>query len=246
MDKNNERSWNKMLEGLRKIYNTNPQDKIVAFVDILGFKNKVNDGDSGIRDAMAHMWKTCKYAEDLDIFSFSDCLYIVADDTKLKDVLDLIAVIQRELLNIVDEDLTGSDLKYYIYMLRGGLTKGKVLSCPEENILFGEAVNRAYELESECAEYPGILLEKDIYINETCKKYIYQYKCESTCELDDQCGKVKYFFDYMKYLKEEKKGGELDVVKIKELAEKEMENTKDEKIIKKIEWFIEYLNKSLK
>ena len=50
----------------------------------------------------------------------------------------------------------------------------------------------------------------------------------------------------MKYLKEEKKGGELDVVKIKELAEKEMENTKDEKIIKKIEWFIEYLNKSLK
>ena len=252
MEENNKYS----LEGMKRILDNEREQKVVAFVDILGFKNKVRNNDSGIRMAMAYIWKFCHDAKkDFHIYSFSDCIYMVADESKLDKVLELIAVIQRSLFDTgiseIKKGVVSDGLSNNVYLLRGGITKGKVYSCQEENILYGEAVNRAYELESEYAKYPGILLDRTLCEEPICKEYTYKYECNDDFQVGEKCSREKIYFDYFKFLIKQKNDTTLDLNEINKQVEKEMNGVKQkikeaEKVNEKLEWFLEYSNKTMK
>lgn len=140
------------------------KDKYVAFLDIIGFKSivskSVNDNKEieYIKKIIKILRKVGKN-KSYTITQFSDSL-VISIDSKRKNAL-------QNLINTI-LDISIQCFKIW-YMLRGGITKGKLIH--EENFLFGPAMNTAYELESEYAVYPRIILDPKI-VPLSCEKRI--------------------------------------------------------------------------
>ena len=150
-------------------YRKNYKNRIIAFVDILGFKNLVEDSSldiyefQKILDSLKKFRKLKKekedkyYIEDVKVTTFSDSLvisYPVEDGDKdvLYSVLLDLTRLQQELLE-------------YNVIVRGGVTIGKLRHRIDENEIFGPAMNEAYYLESKVAKYPRIIICEDIIIH---------------------------------------------------------------------------------
>lgn len=127
---------------------------IVAFVDILGFKQLVTNGET---DLIYNALTQCKRHKDSDtgqfinISMFSDCVCISGaidnhdedfNHSVIEDVCRFAGSYAKELL--VKGILT-----------RGGISVGKLQHEPD--IVFGQALIDAYRLESEVARYPRIV-----------------------------------------------------------------------------------------
>lgn len=141
---------------------TNSKDKkyatyYIAFLDMLGFKNLVNDEakfdyimrvfekidrnykiESVLWDEHGNQVTSDKeYFINTKIISDSICLYINADDEQnLLLLLFTCKVVQWELTNLETPIL-----------LRGGIVKGKLYS--DGNIIFGPGLTKAYLLEEQ-------------------------------------------------------------------------------------------------
>ncbi|MCH5212274.1 MAG: hypothetical protein J1G06_04600 [Oscillospiraceae bacterium] len=148
---------------------SNPNDfskYLVIFVDILGSKNRTN---------FQEMYKVNKiFHEEFEknqkndklhtvyfrkIYTFSDCAYIfygfksgIADERKDLGKLFTVALCNCEplFLRFLKEKI----------IFRGGISYGDAYIDPHRNMFFGDAVNRAYKLESETAIHPRIVIEE--------------------------------------------------------------------------------------
>lgn len=140
-----------------KKYTTNYEERIVAFVDILGFSDMISRSENNveiyekINQALKTIQNVKKQSENTSakVTTFSDNI-VVSYPADGKDSLYYILIdlihLQLELLQLG-------------VLVRGGIAKGKVRHTKE--MVFGPAMVAAYELESKYAVYPRIIVEKE-------------------------------------------------------------------------------------
>lgn len=124
------------------------EERVVLFLDILGFKNLINQDRQDIV-AEALTATTTQYSNDIQTSAFSDN---IAVSIKIGQNCELLQIIQFA--------------SYLAWLLlhkgvlsRGGIAVGKLHH--KNGIIYGPALNTAYELESQVAIYPRIILEHD-------------------------------------------------------------------------------------
>jgi hypothetical protein len=131
--------------------------KIIAFVDILGFKEMVYSlpKNSILHDkvyqALCELKHRTQLSRDekssfynLEVTTFSDSIVISSEDDNAASVIYACGWIQAELFKL--EILT-----------RGGVSSG--LTIHKDGILYGEGFLKAHDLENKCATYPRILID---------------------------------------------------------------------------------------
>lgn len=197
--------------------NSKYQNRIVAFVDVMGVKDRIvksdNPKDFKMYTTILNMFANQPFAEGkLHVSMFSDCMYIVANKEYIDLVINLLANFSHRLLfnntPLVIGNPDGSFITenhYDCFKLRGGITFGKVFSADEEaqkrgvvlhsNILFGQGVVEAYILESKYAVYPRIIVDdKFLAIMEV------QGKSKSDYYLRKNDNEKYYYLDFLDYM----------------------------------------------
>ncbi len=149
------------------------EDRIVVFIDILGFSSmvKITDNDNSksadkkkeaittlvnLTEALNFIKEEVKILKSLNLptirlTQFSDSL-VISSKEKSNEILfifNFLKLLQVQLLS-----------KYEI-LIRGGVVKGKVIH--DEQILLGPAMVDAYNLESKCANSPRIVVTPSVY-----------------------------------------------------------------------------------
>ena len=178
------------------------KNRIIAFVDILGFKNLVEDSTTNkyefqkILDSLDRFRELRKekedqnYINDVKVTTFSDSLvisYPVDDKERDIDVFNSILLdLTRLQLDLLDNNV----------IIRGGIAIGKLRHT--QNEIFGPAMNEAYYLESKVAKYPRIVvLEKTImdYLKKSGDNNPNKVKLLKLLRLDE--GANVYYLDYL-------------------------------------------------
>ena len=137
---------------------TKYEERIVAFVDILGFSSMVSKSEINsdeyerIKHALDTIQLVKKRADNVvaKVTTFSDSIVLSYPITG-RDPLFYI------LIDLVHLQL---DLLQQGILVRGGIAKGKVRHVQE--MVFGPAMVAAYDLESKYAVYPRIIVEKEV------------------------------------------------------------------------------------
>lgn len=141
------------------------EERLVAYIDILGFKDKVEkavsspDDASKLHKALSRILsvKEDNYASDsfmemksmgVEVNTFSDCAVISYPASNPDNLFFLIMDLIHLQLDLACQDV----------LLRGGLTVGPLYH--DENIVYGTAMNNAYLMESRKAVVPRILVDK--------------------------------------------------------------------------------------
>lgn len=209
-------------------------EKYVAFIDILGYKNKIDkcEENGNLKDAaLLNLIMNNNHidaADELITFVFSDCMYIVGD--KLEKVLELIACISIQLLTASEIELSNSE-QTEINLIRGAITKGNLIVNENLNMLLGPAVNETYILESQIAIYPRIIISDKIMDSE-----LNSYFKEDSDGI--------YFFDFLLFFLQKRKENpmrEEAMDRYITFLEKYIENSDNLKINQKYKWFKKYL-----
>lgn len=148
------------------------EQRIVAFIDILGFKSLLNDtvDKSGNDDenainavisayeAIRDIWDLDKKSSYLDTKSFdtkkvsifSDCLVISFEINQPSEVFFTLLEIKWLIMRLIARNM----------LCRGAITIGKFIHT--DHYLFGPALVEAYTLESKAALYPRVILERSV------------------------------------------------------------------------------------
>ena len=143
----------------------NPQSidypvRVVAFIDILGFSHLIGGigEDPALHAKVKHAltWFNFMRESSLRAFTaqstlefavFSDSVVISAEVHELRSIIWSSLHLQAELLGIG-------------VLLRGGIAKGRLVHTG--NLIYGEGMLRAHELESRVAVYPRVIIEDDL------------------------------------------------------------------------------------
>lgn len=153
----------------------NYEDRIVLYIDILGFKellnettdkdgndddiaiNKIVDAYNSIRD----VWNLDKADPDNDITDesyrrtkkvsiFSDCIAISFLAKERSEIFHTLLEVKWMIIRLI----------YKGILCRGAITFGKLIH--NDRFLFGPALVEAYILESKAANYPRVILDRNI------------------------------------------------------------------------------------
>lgn len=139
------------------------KERVVFFLDILGFKNLVNSFDTKkkyIKTILAKLNDLKKYqykGSSLKVTTFSDSAivsFVYTECSGLYSKLEALFFLQKELLEMG-------------ILIRGACSMEKAIHT--RNYVFGPAINKAYILENKCALYPRIIISEDII--EKCSSY---------------------------------------------------------------------------
>lgn len=214
------------------------ENRYVFFIDVLGFSQKVKDSSkpSEIIDIVDCLKNDFIQANEefklqLEITQVSDCIIISFEKSFnfiLHYILYIIAYVQANAL-----------VKYGL-LFRGGGTYGKIIH--NQHYLFGEAYNRAYNLESKYALYPRVIIDKQIieelktYEKESCMEYLQE---------ED----IFYYVDYIKseIFSVDTYNKKIEFyLKLKEKIENVLHNNKNENVIAKYKWLIFKYNDAIK
>lgn len=138
---------------------------LVIFVDILGSQSRTDFQEMYQINTVFHDEFMKNQENDRDytlyfrkIYTFSDCAYIFygfKDDTP-EEKKDLGKMFTTALCNC--EPIFLRFLKERI-MFRGGISYGNAYIDPNRNMFFGDAVTKAYQMESKEAVHPRILVD---------------------------------------------------------------------------------------
>ena len=132
-------------------------ERIVAFIDILGFRNLVQQIGADpmlhrkLQGALSRI-KHCKLSSvadntaqsDLEVSVFSDSVVISGTMDNFHGVCWTVIHLQCDLLA-------------FGVLARGGISKGRTVH--RDDILYGEGILAAYDLESKAAVYPRIVID---------------------------------------------------------------------------------------
>ena len=179
------------------------KEKYIAFVDVLGFKDIVkniktlNTFDPTYHYTDADAWnKIVQYYnkigiellleqnnKEIKITYISDCLIIASEN--ILEILKFLFYLQSNMIF--------NDADNIRFPARGFLTKGHFIHSPENNIILGEAYQRAYMNEEKNVITPRIVTDKQV-INE-----IKSTQLQHFFKLDKEDN--NYFIDYLFRLK---------------------------------------------
>lgn len=141
----------------------NYENRIVLFLDILGFKkiiedsmDKENEYASKTSFLIQTLHEMIKVAEltsmdtTKNVTQFSDSIVISFKEDDSKEIPKLFHNLCRLISNLLAREI----------LCRGAISYGKLYH--KENLIFGPALVDAYETESQAALYPRIILDKSV------------------------------------------------------------------------------------
>lgn len=185
------------------------EQRIVAFIDILGFKSLLNDtvDKSGNDDenainavisayeAIRDIWDLDKKSSYLDTKSFdtkkvsifSDCLVISFEINQPSEVFFTLLEIKWLIMRLIARNM----------LCRGAITIGKFIHT--DHYLFGPALVEAYTLESKAALYPRVILERSVIdagIENKSSHHTPNQEQEYVQALLEQDSDCMYYIDY--------------------------------------------------
>lgn len=209
------------------------EDRIIAFIDILGFKELIENADkandytkiSNLITKSSKIFSELNATQDFQFTQFSDSFVLSCKSFKMDDSMVFMIHLQELINMFLSENI----------LLRGGVTIGKVKHT--KKLLMGTGMNRAYELESKFAKYPRVIIERDLFDYwETC---LYEYNVEIMFEVSkDDDG-----FYFMDYINKNNVPPKLDILLNKSY---ELLNSNNPSLIEKGVWLIKKLEKHLK
>lgn len=145
------------------------QNRIVAFIDILGFKElvkqTVNDREPELgKQKLDSLYNVVEYVTDFMNLSreeigfegdtkttlFSDSIVISIDRANSHGILTIFATLKKLQIHLIKDGI----------LLRGGIVYGKLIH--KDDILIGPALIAAYNLESSAALYPRIVIDPKV------------------------------------------------------------------------------------
>jgi len=158
---------------------------IVTFLDILGFRQLVSEADSkiineilNVMEEMTTPGKDQGLLYDPETIAFSDSIVRVRKVDAGENAKYPIGLLFNELIDIVHAQ---SQLIDFGILIRGGIAFGDISI--NENRIFGPALVRAYDLESNYAKYPRLVLDpallKEYKANKLLKKRDHSYEMDS-------------------------------------------------------------------
>jgi hypothetical protein len=163
-------------------------ERLVAFIDILGMTALVRDSDA--EEILTIMGKIQKCVEvecepliasdQLNFLQLGDGFIFVAELDCINEVCKILSTVQWQVL------------VYSQMLLRGALTAGKVIMSDDSKIIIGPAFIDAFSLENENAIFPRI-----IYANEI-ENYILKKSIDFKYIVEDN-DKLKYL-DFISYI----------------------------------------------
>jgi len=165
------------------------RERLVAYVDILGFKQLIDQVDAGklspesISDILRTVRSNARVARRHYATNVSDSI-VMSGPLTTDGLESIISALQR---------LTTRLLRSGIF-LRGALTRGTLFH--NENSVFGQGLIRAYQTESELAIYPRILITEDLVKN------IYELKDRGLRASIRQGRDEKHYIHVLKALEE--------------------------------------------
>ncbi len=213
------------------------EEHIIAYIDLLGVKEKIKKGDLKSKDMVHHLYSwTVDVTPQIAIPELADIKFkIFSDNIVIAKKLSKEST-QRErdiraALMCIGHFQEMAATETVCCMLRGGITIGDLLI--DETMVWGQALVDAYKIESTIANYPRIV------ITDLAAKEIMNYpKLKDYLRTDfDDC----YFLNYLadcNYVGEFLEAG---FERMKEDA-----NLSDPKIKQKYIWHMKFLNTELK
>ena len=215
---------------------------VVAFIDILGASAMIKDKPDETLNIVHKRYEQSiefyeqafgklKSALNVRIFSdnivlFCDCKKIPAIEA-LKIITMLTSIIQ---INFLNDDI----------LLRGGITKGDFFA--DDIMIWGNALVKAYDIESNIAIYPRIVIDPDLIADtklfltqdEKTAKFKKEYISQ---DRDGLC-----FVNYLHITKALKKP-EFGCLLFSEKAfDMVVKNTNNTKVVQKMNWHLQYIN----
>ncbi|QQS34789.1 MAG: hypothetical protein IPM56_11005 [Ignavibacteriales bacterium] len=180
---------------------------IIAYFDILGFKNIVNRGHKAndvysILDKFRFFSKPDhEIAKDYEqsFFNFSDCAVRTTKILSRVNKRRPVGLLFYELIDVLHLQF---ELVHKGIFIRGGLTIGEIYN--KDNFIFGPGLVSAYELESKVAIYPRIVVPKELVEMVKNVPALKAFHHGVDDELEYINGLLKYdvagfyFIDYMK------------------------------------------------
>lgn len=133
----------------------NYSSRVCLFLDILGFSQRIKDGDEPSIIANAIDSIRANFAPDTEISGkqvtqFSDSIVVSYPIEEQSGVFWLLLDIGYCLTTLVSQG----------FPMRGAVTYGHLVHT--DGYLFGEAMIHAYKMESEVAHYPRVLVHEDL------------------------------------------------------------------------------------
>jgi hypothetical protein len=143
----------------------NYEDRLVAFIDILGFKNLVGEtvDAKGVEntDKIAHLYESYEIiqqnwsdlqglSESKRVTIFSDCVVVSVKVSETSQIFWTLLEIKHLIMQLVWRGI----------LVRGALVRGKLIH--DTNKVFGPALVEAYLLESKAAHYPRVILDRSL------------------------------------------------------------------------------------
>ena len=138
-------------------------ERYCAFVDILGFRGLIGALGKGaisvveLRDLLTIIHKPDGLSSDLwptdfRTQSISDAVAISANVNRV-GLIEVLRALENLTLHLLNRG----------YFIRGGLVKGPLFH--DENVVFGDALVKAYQLESEVARYPRVMATRAVWLD---------------------------------------------------------------------------------
>lgn len=180
---------------------------LVSYVDILGFADLINKSrtDASQVERIARVLSTLKQrssdwsrihrapgGEIKKIFSSLDFSDHIVRCTRIAEGIDVNDIIDSELFFLGDLQLTVAE---YGVLLRGGVCDGDIFFKPDDTIVFGPALVRAYELERDHAVYPRIVVDRNLIV-ETRQAGGDQHWENYLAQSDDGVHFLNYLYDW--------------------------------------------------
>ena len=138
---------------------------ILTYIDILGFRDiQKSKSPQEIYDILSFLKRQAKPSDsecknlEINFLNFSDLIVRATNILSESNVEYPIGLLFHEFLSVCCEQ---TELIAKETIVRGAITIGESYS--EEGMLFGPALSRAYELESEVAIYPRVIIDPIVF-----------------------------------------------------------------------------------
>ena len=208
---------------------------IVAFIDILGVSAKIKESaQAAIQDIWIFCHRVIKTTNNtrIKVKIFSDNIFLCASLEQGEELQ-----VFKEFFTIINE-IESTMINLNSSFVRGAIVVGKVHF--EDNFVLGEALLKAYEIESKVAIFPRIVIDETVF------EYI---KRESSFFKKDMDG--FYFYDFLNFAghtltnpKTGEKTGRL--LKLPQFKANILGNYKKNKnnyaVLQKMNWLKQYFN----
>ncbi|MEJ7559853.1 MAG: hypothetical protein WKF66_16195 [Pedobacter sp.] len=191
------------------------EDRIIAFIDILGFRTMINatikedvvqqdklkeliDGLSLMQDEFNKVIKDSELPYSFMITYFSDSIVLSVKRVNSLGLLTVFEILKKIQIKLIERKI----------LLRGGIVIGKLIHTP--GLILGPAMNEAYDLESKSALYPRITIDPEV-MELAAQEHelqdglfsIKEYDFQKTFEVDfDNTYYIDYFSDIKGYLED--------------------------------------------